>query len=301
MGRAKPCVLQAAVGEFRVRVPPISFSPDLPKRVCPASLAQAAQSLQPIRTLRLSGNLPGSVVDWESLGDLQGIASSPLGHLELDIPIHGNRRNGGRMSMRGNRWRRAMLWLWLASLAAPGCRYGTECCIDQRLAQLSMGPLDASVSGDSVAPLPSSAASSPPAPAELPGESGLQPAVPTTGQGGRIGTADSAPPATAAESPPPGLRFSVPSELPGADAPPLRLPPLAPNRPLAERRRRWRTSSRRLPSLPAESVFPLESAETALTLADLQRTALANSPVLREVGGESRSCPRRGHPGGRVP
>jgi len=37
-----------------------------------------------------------------------------------------------------------------------------------------------------------------------------------------------------------------------------------------------------LPSLPAESVFPLESAETALTLADLQQTALANSPVLRE-------------------
>ena len=78
------------------------------------------------------------------------------------------------------------------------------------------------------------------------------------------------------------LRFSVPSELPGADAPPLRLPPLAPNRPLAERRAQVADIFQTLPSLPAESVFPLESAETALTLADLQQTALANSPVLRE-------------------
>lgn len=35
--------------------------------------------------------------------------------------------------------------------------------------------------------------------------------------------------------------------------------------------------------MPADSVFPLESAETAWTLADLQQTALASSPVLREA------------------
>jgi outer membrane protein, heavy metal efflux system len=185
------------------------------------------------------------------------------------------------MSMRGDRWRRAVLLLGLACLAAPGCRYGTEYCIDQRLAQLGAEPLDALASDGGVSEPAPAAANSPPA--ELPAIPGSQPAVPTTGQGSLIDAADSAAPAAAGDSVPPRLRFAIPRELPGADAPPLRLPPLDPNRPLAERRAQVADIFQTLPSLPAELVFPLESGETALALADLQRTALDNSPVLREA------------------
>jgi cobalt-zinc-cadmium efflux system outer membrane protein len=91
--------------------------------------------------------------------------------------------------------------------------------------------------------------------------------------------------ATGADSPA-RLRFSIPRELPGAEAPPLRVPPFASDRSLAERRAELADIFPAVPALPSESVFPAEPGETALTLADLQQTALANSPVLRGAAAE---------------
>lgn len=97
----------------------------------------------------------------------------------------------------------------------------------------------------------------------------------SSGPGSRNGNADSAEPPR---------RFNIPSELPGANASPLALPPLDDSQTPEQKR-----------SI-AESLFPevealddpedLAAAADPLTLTSLQQMAVANSPVIRQAAAD---------------
>ncbi len=167
------------------------------------------------------------------------------------------------------------LGLCAAILMASGCHYGTECCIDQRLAQLNAMPLDLSAAGGSVTGLPISAEGSVSTPPTGPG---LTRSAPTGAK-----DVEPLPPPVGPESSAQRSPFSVPNDLPGADAPPLRVPRFDPDQPLPERRAQVASLFDALPTLPLEVVFSQEAVAGALTLSDLQQTALSSSPMLREA------------------
>lgn len=77
-------------------------------------------------------------------------------------------------------------------------------------------------------------------------------------------------------------RFSIPRQLPGADAEPLKVPRLDPTAPAAERSRQIRALYRPLAALPAEQVPPSDGSHE-LTLTELQQLAFDNNPVLRQA------------------
>jgi cobalt-zinc-cadmium efflux system outer membrane protein len=80
--------------------------------------------------------------------------------------------------------------------------------------------------------------------------------------------------------------LQAPPELPGADAPPLHLPPYRPDTPNAERREAIRSLYSPLPQTPGFPAWQPDFAGRTLTLEALQDLALANSPVLRQAAAD---------------
>ena len=208
----------------------------------------------------------------------------------------------------------------MLALAAPlvGCRYGTECCIEQRVSELGSAPVDLSAARQAV-PSPQPAGETAPEPvappAPVPQEGSGEERSPQTpdqpesadlrlrnlpsslsaGPGRHLQTEDAprdgaliirqaafADGATAPAAGAPPLRFSIPKALPGADAPSLRLPPFDPKTPAEERQRQVESLFQPLPGLPAETISH-EPGRAAPTLADLQQWAYENSPKLRQA------------------
>ncbi|MCI0463354.1 MAG: TolC family protein [Gemmataceae bacterium] len=77
-------------------------------------------------------------------------------------------------------------------------------------------------------------------------------------------------------------RLVIPPELPGADAPPIKLPPLLPKTP-EEREKIIQQLYQQPPPLGVEPEPPPGPQGRPLTLADLQELASASSPVLRRA------------------
>jgi hypothetical protein len=192
--------------------------------------------------------------------------------------------------MRHRLWPPTVL-LVVSALIGPGCRYGTERCIEQRVTHLGTEPFDLSTSR---VPSPAATISSP-SPAASPDFPRPQPTatragftapdspLPTTGSE-RAGSvvrpvafAEDAPPA------PPRSRgrFNIPDTLPGAGAPPLRLPPVEPNQSPSQRQAQIATLFKPLPPLPPTAVPAARPDVAPWSLADLQQIAYENSPSLR--------------------
>ncbi len=79
-------------------------------------------------------------------------------------------------------------------------------------------------------------------------------------------------------------RLRIPPELPGANAPPIHLPPATASE--QERTRATRALYPALPPLGAEPEPPPGPEGRPLTLSDLQRLAAANSPLLRQAAAD---------------
>ena len=75
--------------------------------------------------------------------------------------------------------------------------------------------------------------------------------------------------------------LQIPSDLPGSEAPPIRLPAFDPRQPQPERLAEIERLFRALPELPA-AMQPVEGA-APLSLAELQDMALRQSPVVRQA------------------
>lgn len=91
-------------------------------------------------------------------------------------------------------------------------------------------------------------------------------------------------PSVAAEPPEGARRFAIPPELPGAQAPPLRLPPFDVTRTPQERRSMLKSLFPEVDEMHAE-----ESAVVAappLSLAQLQQIALENSPIIQQAAAD---------------
>lgn len=96
-----------------------------------------------------------------------------------------------------------------------------------------------------------------------------------------------------AEQPYPHLkreRLKIPPELPGADAPPLRIPPPQPDQPEELRRKTIRDLYSPLPAIPDAMQRIREGAAQPLTLERLQSLAFKNSPVLRQAAADVESA-----------
>lgn len=133
-----------------------------------------------------------------------------------------------------------------AAVALPGCR-GVGCCTDWFTAGAST-PFDYS-------PVPESPRRT--APEQVP-----PPGATKTG----------------------GNQFRIPPELPGAEAPPLRLPPFDATESPEERRSAIESL---FPNSPSTAPADMPAADAApLTLAELQAIAVANSPVIRLAAAE---------------
>lgn len=83
-----------------------------------------------------------------------------------------------------------------------------------------------------------------------------------------------------AQAEPPGRRFRIPEELPGANSAPLALPPLDPSQPAETRRSLADSLFPDLQPVTAETL--VEAAGDPLTLAELQQMAVGSSPVIRQ-------------------
>lgn len=111
--------------------------------------------------------------------------------------------------------------------------------------------------------------------------------VPPTDLIARLGTfADPAP--QPGENPPKPqkayrYRVAIPNEIPGADAPPIRVPPYNPQQPDAQRMAALEQLYHGLPPLPPRLEPQPGPCGAPLTLADLQSMALQRSPVVRQA------------------
>lgn len=74
--------------------------------------------------------------------------------------------------------------------------------------------------------------------------------------------------------------FQIPKELPGSDVSPFEIPEFDPNEPLEEQQRKIRNAYREIPELPPLSHSFGESHEAKMSLAELQKVAYENSPLL---------------------
>ena len=93
-------------------------------------------------------------------------------------------------------------------------------------------------------------------------------------------------PAPVAEKPKGAKGFELPPSLPGADAPPVVPPRFLPGTPQAKRAEAVQKAFPSLADVPPSDLMQ----GPALTLADLQRLATANSPVLRRAKAEMHSA-----------
>jgi len=78
------------------------------------------------------------------------------------------------------------------------------------------------------------------------------------------------------------VRFEVPAELPGSQAPPLRVPPFDPEQSLDERKIAIQNLYVPLPALPAASDMALDQPQWTLT--ELENVAWENHPALQQAG-----------------
>ncbi|MFG0296621.1 MAG: TolC family protein [Maioricimonas sp. JB045] len=226
--------------------------------------------------------------------------------------------------MSGCRRRYALeVLLGVSVLWTAGCRYGTEWCVEQRVGRINSLPVDltepAQVRVDTrspQAPAEPEPDAAPTPPADPASASGNGPTLGDTSDAERqpdgtddVSVAKVAPanfdrtvPADAARAGvevvsllqdaddgprTPGNQqpLRVPEALPGADAPPLQLPPFDPSRSFEDRRAEIR---RLYPDLPELGADPsrFDASAPRLRLADLQRMAMDNSPVLRQAAAD---------------
>ncbi|QDU38654.1 Cobalt-zinc-cadmium resistance protein CzcC precursor [Maioricimonas rarisocia] len=223
----------------------------------------------------------------------------------------------------GDRPYRATGLLAVIVLFTAGCRYGTEWCIEQRVGRMTSMPVDltepaevrletlphespAESQGEDAEPPPpppadpASASESGPALSEMSDDTAsdadtlrasIEPvvfdeteALAADQNGVEVVSLfqqdDTDTDGVIRQQP-----LSVPEALPGADAPPLQLPPFDPQKSFEERRDEIRSL---YPELPALGPDPLDfdDGTVALRLADLQRMAMDNSPVLRQAAAD---------------
>ncbi len=84
----------------------------------------------------------------------------------------------------------------------------------------------------------------------------------------------------------PTERFRIPDELPGADAPPLKLPPFDMNEPPQKRREQIAAIFPKLPAIQDISFAGESVTGPPLSLAELQQIGVQNSPVIRRAAAE---------------
>lgn len=97
--------------------------------------------------------------------------------------------------------------------------------------------------------------------------------------GGAV-SGDAQQPANGEQAEPPGRRFRIPEELPGANSAPLALPPLDPSAPAETRRSLADSLFPDLKPVTAETLVEAEG--SPLTLAELQQMAVGSSPVIQQ-------------------
>jgi outer membrane protein, heavy metal efflux system len=83
-------------------------------------------------------------------------------------------------------------------------------------------------------------------------------------------------------------RLRLPSQLPGADAPPIELPPLT--APQAEKQKAWDRLYPPLPALGPEPPVQPGPGGRALTLSDLQNLAMNNNPLIRQAAADVKAA-----------
>jgi cobalt-zinc-cadmium efflux system outer membrane protein len=83
-------------------------------------------------------------------------------------------------------------------------------------------------------------------------------------------------------------RLQLPSELPGANAPPIELPPL--NAPQAEKQKALDRLFPALPRLGPEPPLQPGPGRRPLTLSDLQNLAMNNNPLIRQVAADVKAA-----------
>jgi cobalt-zinc-cadmium efflux system outer membrane protein len=169
--------------------------------------------------------------------------------------------------------RTSVRWLvWsVALLGLGGCSYAVREQVDLAICDLAAKPLD-------LPPLPPPDLTPPHAGTASCAE--VQPVRYQAPEG--KDEAELKPPRKLAE------RLQYPPELPGADAPPIRLPPFKPDDPKSIKEREA-AIQRLFPPLPPLGPNPEPKPGPdghALSLPDLQRLAIANSPLLRQAAAQ---------------
>ena len=174
------------------------------------------------------------------------------------------RRDVLRGELCNENWDASSAVAFLASATVLGCCWPGPSCIDAYFRSIAH-PLDVT------APPATTQESSPAAAADVTwGDTGVKTDAPT----GEFSDASAPKP------------LKIPSELPGADAPPLRLPPHSPDEPEAERRDAVRELYAPLPPVDDSTGTTADPAEGPFTLKTLQELALQNSPVLRQAAAD---------------
>ena len=166
-------------------------------------------------------------------------------------------------------------------LIATGCQTASH---DDRLSELVWRP---SAPGRSLTTLAEDDASSDATLTEAEPETALAEATPTADPSDlsihNVGFWSQPEPAPAPQRP---LETVIPYEIPGANAPPITLPPIDPTQPPGE----WRDEvGERYPAIPElSSVTPLGENAPVWTLTDLEAMASSNHPALRQAWARGR-------------
>ena len=185
---------------------------------------------------------------------------------------------------------RRNVWLQWAVLAAtlpaiPACRSCPEGCVDRYVSSEAARPMDRTVSSappaSMPAPQPNQWSAAPTAP--LPDDATRPGDVPSPAAPHAVQTAYAEPAVAPAKREPP--RLQIPSDLPGSEAPPIKLPPMT-DKTEPQRRSAIESLYAELPALSAMPAVSVPAAGTGLTLEDLQQMAVERSPLIRQAAAD---------------
>lgn len=184
------------------------------------------------------------------------------------------------MGFRFSRW----ICCGLGIALVPGCLHPVRQNVDHVVCDLAARPMDLSPASREAPAKPQTAPAKEETPSKSPGVTQLP--AKEQDEGLRLASFQLPQPAGIQDKParPLAERLKIPPELPGADAPPVRLPP-----PTAPRQEKEAAIEKLFPPLPdmGPDVQPAPGPEGhALTLSDLQRLAMSNSPVVRQAAAD---------------
>jgi cobalt-zinc-cadmium efflux system outer membrane protein len=188
--------------------------------------------------------------------------------------------------------------------AQPGCEYGSQCCVNNQVSSLASCPLDTTPAtppsgpigpapeNPPLAPQPPQPPTSPVPPDPVsrgisrpPASSGVHPVSYSAAD------AEGAVPDAAAELP--GKRtpgkpkpLEIPKDIPGSEAPPIRLPPVEANVPAAQRQAEIKQLFADVAGIEPEVGPKLEPGQSPLTLNELQCRAMSNNPLIRQAASD---------------